>query len=212
MKKENLILIGGGGHCKACIDVIEQEGRFEIKGIVDQEENIGKKVLGYDIIACDHDLKELAKSYDYFFITIGQLKSSKVRVKLFQLIKSLNKELPVIISPRAYVSPHTTLGEGTIVMHGTIINAGAKIGCNSILNTKALIEHDACVGNHNHISTKAVLNGNVKIGDRCTIGSNATVIHEIEIANEIVIGAGAVVAHNLETAGIYVGVPAKKMR
>ena len=36
--KEKIILIGGGGHCRACIDVIEQEGRFTIAGIVDVPE------------------------------------------------------------------------------------------------------------------------------------------------------------------------------
>jgi len=211
MIKENLILIGGGGHCKSCIDVIEQEGRFEIKGIVDRKENIGKEVLGYKIIACDDDLDALAKTYDYFLITLGQLKSSKTRVRLYQSLKLLDKELPVIISPNAYVSPHATIQEGTIIMHDVVVNVGVKIGCNSIVNTKALLEHDVYIGNHNHISTKAVLNGDVKIGNQCTIGSNSTVIQGIKIANEIVLGAGAVVTKNLEKRGIYVGVPAKKI-
>lgn len=211
MKKESLILIGGGGHCKSCIDVIEQEGRFEIKGIVDRKENIGKEVLGYEIIACDEELDQLSKIYDHFFITIGQLKSTQLRVKLYQFVKQLDKKLPVIISPMAYVSPHTNIGEGTIVMHNVIINAGAKIGVNSIINTKALLEHDAQIGHYNHISTKAVLNGDVKVGDKCTIGSNSTVIQGVEIASEIIVGAGAVVTGNLENKGIYVGIPARKM-
>jgi sugar O-acyltransferase (sialic acid O-acetyltransferase NeuD family) len=211
MKKENLILIGGGGHCKSCIDVIEQEGRYEIKGIVDRKENIGKKVLGYEIIACDDDLEALAKVYDCFLITLGQLKSSKIRVKLYEALKVLQKKMPVVVSPRAYVSPHARIEEGTIIMHDVVVNAGAKIGYNSIVNTKALLEHDACVGNHNHISTKAVLNGDVKVGDKCTIGSNSTVIQGIEIGNEIVVGAGAVVTRNLEKPGIYIGIPVKRM-
>ena len=35
MQKPEIILVGGGGHCKSCIDVIEAEGRFIIKGIID---------------------------------------------------------------------------------------------------------------------------------------------------------------------------------
>ena len=35
--KKNIILIGGGGHCKSCIDVIEAEDKFEIAGIVDND-------------------------------------------------------------------------------------------------------------------------------------------------------------------------------
>ena len=43
MKK--IVLIGGGGHCKSVIDVIEQEGQFTIVGIVDNAELLGSKIL-----------------------------------------------------------------------------------------------------------------------------------------------------------------------
>ena len=67
--KEEIVLIGGGGHCKACIDVIEAENRFKIAGIVDVKGRLHEKVLGYEIIACDEDLPKLSKEYKYFFIT-----------------------------------------------------------------------------------------------------------------------------------------------
>ena len=38
MKK--IILIGAGGHCASCIDVIENEKKYEIIGLID---NIKKK-------------------------------------------------------------------------------------------------------------------------------------------------------------------------
>ena len=44
-----IILIGGGGHCKSVIDVIEQEARFEIAGIIDKPELLGTKILGYPV-------------------------------------------------------------------------------------------------------------------------------------------------------------------
>ena len=55
LQNEKIILIGGGGHCKSVIDVIEQEGKFQIAGIIDKQGNISK-VLGYPIIGND-DLK-----------------------------------------------------------------------------------------------------------------------------------------------------------
>ena len=70
MKK--IILIGGGGHCKSVIDVIEQEGKFKIKGIVDKPKLIGSKVLGYPVIGSDLDLSHLARKYKYALITVGQ--------------------------------------------------------------------------------------------------------------------------------------------
>jgi hypothetical protein len=47
--KPKIILVGGGGHCHSCIDVIEQEGKFEIAGIVDAIKG-GEKVLGYPVL------------------------------------------------------------------------------------------------------------------------------------------------------------------
>jgi len=31
---KSLLLIGGGGHCRSCIDFIEEEGKYQIAGIV----------------------------------------------------------------------------------------------------------------------------------------------------------------------------------
>ena len=45
MKKE-LVLIGGGGHCKACIDVIHTCRAFDIWGIVDRPEKLGSDGVG----------------------------------------------------------------------------------------------------------------------------------------------------------------------
>ena len=33
--KKSLILVGGGGHAKSCIDVVESEKKFKILGILD---------------------------------------------------------------------------------------------------------------------------------------------------------------------------------
>ena len=140
--KPKLILIGGGGHCASCIDVIEQEDKFEIAGIVDKDTASGS-LLGYPILGSDDKLTELRSSYDYALITIGQIKSPTIRVGLFELAKSLGYFLPKVVSPRAYVSKHALIGEGTIIMHDALINSRVTIGRNCIINTKALVENDA---------------------------------------------------------------------
>lgn len=172
--KEKIILIGGGGHCHSVIDVIEQENKYEIIGIIDTKENIGKKVLDYEIIACDDDLEELFKTCKNAVITIGHIKSNITRVKLFAKLKNIGFSLPVIISPLAYVSKYSKIDEGTIVMHHALINTNAKIGKNCIINTKALIEHDCIVEDNCHISTASVLNGGVVLKENTFFGSNAT--------------------------------------
>ncbi len=174
MIKEQILLIGGGGHCKSVIDVIEQENRFQIAGIIDNDLEIGEEVLGYKVIGHDKNLSELRKKHRHALVTVGQIQSSKIRIKLYNLLKSLEFELPVIVSPRAYISKHAKVSEGTVVMHDALVNANTKIGANCIINTKALIEHDAIVEDHCHISTGAIINGGTIIRKRTFFGSNAT--------------------------------------
>ena len=172
--KEKIILIGGGGHCKSCIDVIEQEGSFNIAGVVEQPAHIEvDNILGYPILGTDDDLSDLKKKYDYALITVGQIKSPKTRKHLYERLLELGFELPVIVSPLAYVSSHAQISQGTIVMHHALVNAGAKVGFNVIINTKALVEHDATVEDHSHIATGAIVNGGVTIGRGSFFGSAA---------------------------------------
>ena len=168
--KENIVLVGGGGHCSSVIDVIEQQGIYGIVGIVDLKEKIGQRNLGYGIIACDEDLPKLANEYKNFVISIGQLNNPKRRIELFDLLQGLSVHIPSIISPLAYVSQHAKVGSGTVIMHMAQINAKAKIGNNCIINSKALIEHDAIIEDNCHIATGAIINGGVKVCINSFIG------------------------------------------
>lgn len=171
--KPKILLIGGGGHCKSVIDVIETEDSFAIGGIIDRKEFIGEKVLGYEVIGCDDDLEKLFAQFKYAMVTVGQIKSPDLRIKLFNQIQSIGYETPPIISPRAYISKYASIGKGTVIMHDVLVNANAVVGDNCIINTKALIEHDCIIKNHCHISTGAVLNGSTRIEEGSFFGSNA---------------------------------------
>jgi sugar O-acyltransferase (sialic acid O-acetyltransferase NeuD family) len=197
--KEDLILIGGGGHCRSCIDVIEMEGRFTIRGIVDEKEALDPRLTDYPLLGRSEDLLTLSRSYRNFLVTIGQIKSPEPRIRLFEHLKRLGLRLPIIVSPLAHVSRQASLGEGTIVMHHALVNAGAFVGHNCIINTKALIEHDVIIEDHCHISTAAVVNGTAKV-QRCSfIGSNAIVRELVTVGEHSIVGAGVTVLHNLDS-------------
>lgn len=198
MSKESIILVGGGGHCKSCIDVIEQMNRFTIAGIIDLPDKVGQSVLGYPIIATDDDLPAMTKIYQYFLITVGQIKTPATRIRLFAQLIEAAVNLPVIISPFAYVSKHTQIGKGTIVLHQAVINADAHVGQNCIINTKALIEHDARIGDHCHISTGAIVNGGVHIGQGTFYGSGAVTKEYTVIAEKSFIKANSLVKNSYE--------------
>ena len=205
MSKPNIILNGAGGHAHACIDVIEQQGQYQIAGLVGIEEEMHAEHLGYAVIATDADLPQLAKAYQHALITVGQIGSPERRIGLYQKAVQLGFSLPSVIAPTAHVSGHASVAAGTIVMHGAIINAGAELGKNCIINTRALVEHDARVEDHCHISTGAILNGGVSIGAGSFVGSGCVIRDGITLGKSCVVGIGLCVRHNQADNTQFVG-------
>ncbi len=194
MSRPHIIIIGAGGHCHSCIDVIEQDGRFEIAGIVDKvPDKEPGGLLGYPLLGCDEDMALLRQQYKYAFVGVGQIRNVAVRLKLFNRLNELGYLLPTIVSPRAYVSGHAEIGSGSIVMHNAVVNANALIGAGCILNSSSLVEHDAVVGDYTHVSTGAVVNGAARIGNCCFIGSGATVVQGVDLPDGFFVKAGSLV-------------------
>lgn len=205
MEQKNLILLGGGGHCKSVIDIAESAG-YNIIGILDRPEEVGKDVLGYKIIGTDDDLIKYVDIAE-FMITVGFITNPSIRIKIYDKIKTAGGRLATIISPTAYVSKHAKIGEGTIVMHRAVICVEATIGCNCIINTMADVDHGASVGDFSHLSAGVLIAGEARVGDRCFCGIGSTVSHVTKITSDVILGAGALVIKDIEKAGIYCGHP-----
>lgn len=206
MEQKNLILLGGGGHCKSVIEVAESAGHT-ILGVIDRPEEVGKQVLDYKVIGVDDDIPEYVGKAE-FMITVGFIKNPAIRIKLYNKVKEAGGKLATIIASTAHVSRYATLGEGTVVMHNAFINAGAQIGNNVILNTCTNIEHDVVVGDQCHISTGTMVNGDCKVGKNVFVGSQSVLANGITIGEDIIIGAGSVVRKSIDEKGIYAGNPA----
>lgn len=91
-------------------------------------------------------------------------------------------------------SAKITIGENTQIGPGTII---------------CTISHE--MGDSNKRAGKRVYK-DIVIGKGVWIGANATIISDVTIADGCVIGAGALVNKSTEPNGLYVGVPAKRIR
>lgn len=168
-----LVLIGGGGHCKSVIDVAESVG-YNILGILDRPEEVGKKVLDYEVIGVDDDIPNYVDKAE-FVITVGFIKNPSLRIMLYNKVLEAGGKLATLVASTARVSKYATLGIGTVVMHHAFVNAGAEIGDNVIINTFANIEHDAHIGNQCHISTGAIINGDATVADSTFVGSQSVI-------------------------------------
>ena len=204
MSKQDLILIGAGGHAIACIDAIEQQGTYSIAGLIGLAEETHTLCCGYRIIGTDTHFSEIHQLYSNAHIAIGQIKTAVLRKNLFEELVKIGFNMPVIVSPFAYVSKHVNIGAGSIVMHGAIINAGAQIGENCIVNSRALIEHDCRVANHCHIATGAIINGGVTINESSFIGSGSVVKEGVSVGVGCLVGMGLSLRHDLVDSDRFV--------
>ncbi len=201
-----LILIGGGGHCKSVIEAAESAG-YNILGVLDMPEEVGKEILSTKVIGTDDDIPLYVDKAE-FVITVGFIKNPATRIKLFNKVKEAGGKLATIVANTAHVSKYATIGEGTVVMHYALVNAHAIVGNNVIVNAFSNISHDAEIGDQCHISTGAMVNGECKIGNNVFVGSQSVLANAVTIGDNIVVGAGSFVRKSIKEKGIYSGNPA----
>ena len=198
---KNILLIGAGGHAISCIEVLQSSHFYNIFGLVDMSKkniNIGD----YKILGDDNDAKEIFESCKNALITVGQIKSSRVRINLFTKYKGIGFKFPLIFSKTSVISKNTRIGEGTIMMHKVFVNSNVKIGKNCIINTASILEHDVNISDFCHVSTGAILNGNVKVGKSSFIGSGAIIANNVNIGNNVIISAGIFINENIKDNSI----------
>jgi len=207
--KNNIVIIGGGGHAKVVISIIRKLNQFEILGYIDRKNNgsiLGATYLGND------DLLQKIISDDpgcSAVIGVGMISTNNERERIFKSLKKLGFELPPIISPNSIINEEVEIDEGSVVMDGVVVNAGTKMGKCCILNTNSTIEHDCMISDFSHICPGAILSGGVRIGKHCLIGAGASVRQYLSITNFCIIGAGASIVKNCNNSGVYIGVPGR---
>jgi sugar O-acyltransferase (sialic acid O-acetyltransferase NeuD family) len=196
-----IVIIGGGGHTRVLIDVLEQLGA-KVEGIVTQDKMLlGQTMLGVPVIGLDKDFKgDPAKLL--LVNGVGNKARSgdsglRVRQQVVEQFTKLGFKFASVISKDARVSVHNKLAEGVQILHGAMIQPATRIDAHTIVNTGALVEHDCVIGSYCHLAPAAVLCGNVRIGNLVHIGANSTVVQELIVGEKAVIGAGIRVARNV---------------
>lgn len=178
-----MVLYGASGHCKVIVDICEAVG-IPIDYIVDDNPEI-TELMGYEV-------RRNIGVYDKAIVSIG---SCLIRKKIVDTIRV--GEYLRAIHPSAVISPHSFLGEGTVVMAGGIVNAAANIGNHCIINTGATVGHDAIIHDFVHIAPHVTVTGGVEIGECTWIGAGSVIKQGIHIGKRCMIGVGSVVVDDI---------------
>ncbi len=203
----NVLIIGHGGHSKVVTDIVRATKEFHIIGYLDNKyEKV--QVMNHVIYAPLSAVNELKEEYGdiKFVIAIGD---NRVRKGIVDMLSLTDKEFISVIHPTSSVSPSAKIGNGTVLMPHTIINADTMIGNHCIINSGSVVEHDSILEGFVHLCPKSTITGTVLIGEGCMVGSGSTVIPNKKIGEWTTIGAGATVIHDLPPNCVAVGTPAK---
>ena len=184
-----MILYGVGGHTKVVIDCLTAQEQ-DVFGIFDDRSDL-VSLNGYDVLGPYNENEE---SEDEVVITIEDNMSRK------RVVPKIKHRFGKAVHPSAEVSDYAKIGEGTVIVHGSIVQTGTKIGKHVILNTSCVVDHDCVVGSFSHISPNVTICDSVEIGEGVHIGAGATILPGVKVGKWCVIGAGAVITQNLQSA------------
>ncbi len=202
---DDVVIVGAGGHGKVIADIVVKSGQ-NLRGFLDDNRSLSDNVLGFPILGAVSDIPLWAERGCRFLLAIG---NNEVRRRLAEQYRVA---YATAVHPTACLGLEVQLGEGTVVMAGVIVNPGACVGRHCILNTACVVEHDNAIGDYAHICPGVALAGTVTIGEGTQIGVGSSVRNNITIAANCLVGAGSAVVCNLDESGVYVGVPARRLR
>jgi sugar O-acyltransferase (sialic acid O-acetyltransferase NeuD family) len=208
-----VVVIGGAGHGRVIIDILEKAGRFTLLGLLDAHLPIGENVLGYEVIGREDDLPSLIDQRQLQGVVIA-VGDNWLRAKVVASVRAMapNVAFPNAIHPSAQIGKNVRFGQGNVVMAGVVVNSNATVGDFCVLNTRCSVDHDARLGDFVSFAPNSCAGGNVEVGDYSAVCLGANVIHQVRIGPHAVVGAGATVLRDLPGNVLAYGTPARVVR
>ncbi|PMO59959.1 acetyltransferase [Vibrio breoganii] len=198
-------ILGASGHGKVIAELAELNG-YDLIDFYDDAWPTKSSVECWEIKGNTDNLFALVESYDLVVVAIG---NNPVRVEKSQRLSNAGAKLGVLAHPSSVVSPHATLGLGTVVMANAVINPFSQVGFACIVNTAATIDHDCHLADGVHVSPGVNIAGGVNIGSQSWVGIGSAVKQLVSIGSNVTVGAGSTVIKDVSDGQTVIGCPAK---
>ncbi|MHA0962735.1 acetyltransferase [Enterobacter cancerogenus] len=202
MNNKPVVLIGGGGHASVLLDILHSNKRDVIAVVSPQDVSERLIFTGTKILHSDDDIFQYSSEDIELVNGIGLIPRSSLRKNVSEFYVSHGYRFANVIAPDALISTHAILTDGVQILSGAIVNAGTTIGCHSIINTRAVIEHDCHLGDYSFIGPGAVLCGQVNTGESVFVGAGSTIVPGMKLGSNSIVGAGAVLVQSLENGQV----------
>ena len=210
-ERTRVVVIGAGGHGHVMVDVLRLQGRVEVIGFLDDDDELQGAVTraGVEVIGRTDPETLATCGAEAFVVGVG---SNRIRSMLFDRCLDAGMSPWTAVHPSAVIAESATLGEGAQVVAQVVVNPHATIGRNVVLNTACTVDHDCFVGDDAFLAPGVNLGGDVSVGAMAFVGIGASILPGITIGEGAVVGGGAVVIADVPSGSVVVGVPAKAMR
>jgi sugar O-acyltransferase (sialic acid O-acetyltransferase NeuD family) len=209
--KKRIVVFGCGEHARMVLDNIEEQGEFEVFGLVtNDDEELHKSILGYEVVCLDNDMESfLSANPDIcgYFLGLGDMKSrSKLAMRMDKILKAVN-----VVHPTAQISKHAKIGEGILLESFTKVANGVVVGNHCIVNSFSAINHDQRIGDNVLIAGNVSMAGR-SVGSNTIIADGASIAFKKSVGKCCIVGDGAVVTRDLPDNVIAYGNPARVVR
>ena len=211
MKK--VIVVGGGGHAKVVIDILEVVGEYKIVGIIDKKLKAGDILFGYPVLGNDDVLPGLLRDgITCVAMGIGGFVDNKLRKQIYIKIKSWGFTFVNAIHPSCIIMPGGSVGEGVVMFPGVVVNSSVIIGNNVILATGSTTDHETVIEDHVLVSAGVSVGAYTRIQEQALIAIGATIVSGVNIGKSSLVAAGAVVLKDVPDSTRVVGIPARVVK
>jgi sugar O-acyltransferase (sialic acid O-acetyltransferase NeuD family) len=208
-----VLIIGAGGHAKVLADALLASGR-QVLGFVessDKDEYRAEVLPGLLVLGTDEVLSSFVPADVELVNGLGGIDCGGLRRRMQAKLEADGWYFSGVCHPAAQVSPFAFVSAGVQLLAGCVVQAGARLGLGSIINTAAVVEHDSTLEEFVHVAPQAVLCGNTHVGCNSHIGAGAIVRQGLILGSNTLVGAGAVVIKDFGGQGTLIGVPARKV-
>lgn len=210
----NIMLWGSSSHAGYTSEIVERQGRYEIKFLYDPTLDSDTRRHGYRVLS--GGLENLRDTIEYEGVegVIVAIGDNFIRHSVSRQIKDGINSLKFVsaVHDSAVVRDGVEIGRGAVVMAGAVVTRYSQIGEGAFLATNCSVGHDSDIGAFASVLGGAAMGGNCAIKERSAIGMGSTIIQEVEVGPRTIVGAGSLVLDDLPKDVIAFGSPAEVVK
>ncbi len=197
-----VVVLGAGGHAKVIAETLGLAGR-KILGFLSPDTDPHTPFLNSTILGADDVIERYSPCEIDLVNGVGALPQQDLRWCLAAEMRAKGHCFATIIHPTATISAQAHLDEGVQVMAGAIVQAGVRIGRDTIVNTGAIIDHDCLIEENCHLAPGVVCSGGVRIGRGVHLGTGSALLQNITIGCGTVLAAGSVIYRDVPEKVVF---------